>query len=78
MYDADLLFKLYYSSGSIFLNIAQRIKAKHALEASLEALKRGSEDMKQSSKPHLAKLYLGVTYRYIDKSKCVYERAVNL
>ena len=63
VYDADTLFKLHYYSGSAYLNIAQRAKARYALEASLEVLERGSEELNQSPQPHLAKLHLGVTYR---------------
>ena len=67
IYDADILFKLYYSSGSAYLNIAQRAKARNALEASLEILEKASDELKLSPQPHLAKLHLGVTYRYMPK-----------
>ena len=63
VFDADMLFRLHYSSGSLFLNIAQRAKAKQEFEESLKAVNKGSENLKQSLEHQMARLSLGVTYR---------------
>ena len=70
VYDADTLFKLHYCCGSSYLNIAQRAKARDALEVSLKVLDKCSKELKLTPQPHLAKLYLGITYRYTSVVTC--------